>query len=50
MASPHTIVELQRRGVDIVFKPCDVPELALRVAFFADPWGNLLEVIQEVSL
>lgn len=45
-----TIGELQRRGVDVVYDPRNVTELALRVAFFADPWGNLFEVIQEISL
>ena len=37
--------ELRRRGVKIVSEPRDVEALDLRLAFFADPWGNLLEVI-----
>ncbi len=40
------IDELKRRGVNIVSEPHDVPVLGLRLAFFADPWGNLLEVTQ----
>jgi catechol 2,3-dioxygenase-like lactoylglutathione lyase family enzyme len=40
------IDELKRRGVKIVSEPHDVPALGLRLAFFADPWGNLLEVTQ----
>lgn len=43
---PGTVAELKNRGVRIVFEPRDVPELGLMVAFFADPWGNLFEVIQ----
>ena len=43
------ITQLKCRGVTIVFEPHDVPELSLRVAFFADPWGNLFEVIQAMS-
>jgi glyoxylase I family protein len=41
-----TITQLKHRGVAIVFEPHDVPQLSLRVAFFADPWGNLFEAIQ----
>jgi glyoxylase I family protein len=40
------IDELKRRGVTIASEPHDVPAMGLRVAFFADPWGNLFEVIQ----
>ena len=39
------IEELKRRGVKIISEPHDVPAMGLRVSFFADPWGNLLEVI-----
>jgi catechol 2,3-dioxygenase-like lactoylglutathione lyase family enzyme len=42
------IAELKRRGVTIVSEPHDVHVLGLRVAFFADPWGNLFEVIQSI--
>lgn len=41
--------ELKRRGVKIVSEPHDVGALGLRLAFFADPWGNLLEVIQSTG-
>ena len=44
-----TIDELKRRGVTIVSQPHDVAAMGLRVAFFADPWGNLFEVIQSIS-
>ncbi len=32
-----------------VSEPHDVAAIGLRVAFFADPWGNLFEVIQPLS-
>jgi catechol 2,3-dioxygenase-like lactoylglutathione lyase family enzyme len=38
--------ELKRRGVKIVSEPHHVAALGLCLAFFADPWGNLFEVIQ----
>jgi catechol 2,3-dioxygenase-like lactoylglutathione lyase family enzyme len=43
------IGELKRRGVSIASEPHDVPAMGLRVAFFADPWGNLFEVIQSTA-
>jgi catechol 2,3-dioxygenase-like lactoylglutathione lyase family enzyme len=42
------VVELQRRGVRIISAPHDVAVLGLRLAFFADPWGNLMEVIAPI--
>jgi catechol 2,3-dioxygenase-like lactoylglutathione lyase family enzyme len=43
------IEKLNHRGATIVSEPHDVPKLGLRVAFFADPWGNLFEVIQAIK-
>ncbi|QMV19724.1 VOC family protein [Granulicella sp. 5B5] len=43
------IDELKRRNVTIASEPHDVPAMGLRVAFFADPWGNLFEVIQPIT-
>jgi catechol 2,3-dioxygenase-like lactoylglutathione lyase family enzyme len=43
------IDELKRRDVAIASEPHDVPAMGLRVAFFADPWGNLFEVIQSIT-
>jgi catechol 2,3-dioxygenase-like lactoylglutathione lyase family enzyme len=40
------VEQLQRRSVTIVSKPHDVVPMGLRVAFFADPWGNLFEFTQ----
>ena len=45
----NAIDELKRRGVTIVSEPHDVAAMGLRVAFFADPWGNLFEIIQPLS-
>jgi glyoxylase I family protein len=41
--------ELKRRHVTIASEPHDVPANCLRVAFFADPWGDLFEVIQSLT-
>ena len=43
------IGELKRRNVTIASEPHDVAAMGLRVAFFADPWGYLFEVIQSIS-
>jgi len=42
------VEELKRRNVKIVSEPHDVEVLGLRLAFFSDPWGNLLEVIAPI--
>jgi catechol 2,3-dioxygenase-like lactoylglutathione lyase family enzyme len=44
-----TVEELKRRDVKIVSEPHDVEVMGLRLAFFADPWGNLLEVIAPIA-
>ena len=44
------IDELKRRSVTIISEPHDVPSMQLRVAFFADPWGNLFEVIHQLNV
>ena len=43
------IDELKRRDVTIASEPHDVSAMGLRVAFFADPWSNLFEVIQSIA-
>ena len=43
------IDELRRRGVQIVSEPFDVAAFGIRFAFFADPWGNLFELLQTVE-
>lgn len=45
--SVDTAIEhLKQRSVTIVSEPHDVVAMGLRVAFFADPWGNYFEVTQ----
>jgi catechol 2,3-dioxygenase-like lactoylglutathione lyase family enzyme len=48
-SADDTIAELKRRDITIVSEPHDVAELSLRLAFFADPWRNLFEVIQAID-
>jgi catechol 2,3-dioxygenase-like lactoylglutathione lyase family enzyme len=43
------IEELKRRGVSIVSPPFDVAAFGIRFAFFADPWGNLFELVQNID-
>ncbi len=43
------IEELKRRDVTIVAEPRDVAPMGLRLAFFADPWGNIFEVVQSLG-
>jgi catechol 2,3-dioxygenase-like lactoylglutathione lyase family enzyme len=43
------ISELRLREVTIASEPHDVAAMGLRVAFFADPWGNLFEIIQQIG-
>ena len=37
---------LRDRGINIVQEPFEVPELGYSVAFTADPWGNLIELVE----
>lgn len=37
---------LRDRGIAIVQEPFEVPELGYSVAFTADPWGNLIELVE----
>ena len=43
------VEQLKQRSVTIVSEPHDVVAMGLRVAFFADPWGNYFEVTQLLS-
>ncbi|MFT3775933.1 MAG: VOC family protein [Minicystis sp.] len=44
-----TVAELRRRGVTIVTEPFDLPVIQRRLAFFADPFGNLFELAEVVG-
>lgn len=45
----ETIAELRRRGVTIVTEPFELAVINRRLAFFADPFGNLIELAQVLS-
>ena len=44
-----TVAELRRRGVTIVTEPFELPVINRRLAFLADPFGNLIELAQVLS-
>jgi len=44
-----TLAELRRRGVTIVREPFEVPDISRRLAFFADPWGNIVELASRLK-
>ena len=44
-----TIADFRRRGVTIVTEPFELPAISRRLAFIADPFGNLIEVAQVLS-
>ncbi len=47
-AVDETLHELRRRGVTVVTEPFELPAIGRRLAFFADPWGNLFELAQRL--
>jgi len=44
-----TLAELRARGVEIVEEPFLVPAISRRLAFVADPFGNLIELSEVVD-
>lgn len=42
----QTVEDLRARGVAIVAEPFEVEAIGRKLAFFADPWGNLFELAQ----
>jgi len=42
----EVLAELRRRAVTIVGEPFDLPALGRRLAFFADLWGNMIELAE----
>jgi glyoxylase I family protein len=42
----RALEELRRRGVAAVGDPIAVTEIGRRIAFIADPWGNLVELAE----
>jgi glyoxylase I family protein len=41
-----TVSELRRRGVTIVTEPFVLDVISRKLAFLADPWGNLIELAE----
>lgn len=44
-----TVEELRRRGVTIVTEPFQLDAISRKLAFFADPFGNLIELAEVVA-
>ena len=45
----EALAELRARGVKIVAEPWVLPAISRKLAFFADPFGNLIELSEVVS-
>ncbi len=45
----ETLVELKQRNVRIVSEAFTLPSISRRLAFFADPWSNLIELAQVIE-
>jgi lactoylglutathione lyase/glyoxylase I family protein len=45
----ETIAKLRARGVVIVTEPFVLPAISRKLAFFADPFGNLIELAQVLA-
>ena len=45
----ETVAELRRRGVTIVGEAFNLPDINKRLAFLSDPWGNLIELSEQLS-
>ena len=45
----QAVAELTSRDVRITLEPTDNLEWKVRVAFFADPWGNVIELLQPLG-
>jgi glyoxylase I family protein len=41
------LAELERRGVTVIGEPLDLEAIGSRLAFFADPWGNIIELLED---
>jgi len=44
-----TIAELRRRGVTIVTEPFKLDDISRKLAFLADPFGNLIELAEVMA-
>ena len=44
----NTLAELRGRGVSIIGEPFDLAAIGKRLAFISDPWGNLIELAEQL--
>ena len=44
-----TIATLRSRGVEVVTEPFVLPAISRKLAFFADPFGNLIELAEVLA-
>lgn len=44
-----TVDKLRERGVTIVTEPFELPAIRRKLAFFADPFGNLIELAEVIG-
>jgi lactoylglutathione lyase/glyoxylase I family protein len=44
-----TLAKLRARGVAIVTEPFVLPAISRKLAFFADPFGNLIELAEVLA-
>jgi lactoylglutathione lyase/glyoxylase I family protein len=44
----ETLAELRRRGVTVIGEPFEVEDTSSRLGFFTDPWGNMIEIAQDL--
>ena len=45
----ETVARLRSRGVKIVSEPFDMPAISRKLAFFCDPFGNLIELAEVLA-
>lgn len=48
-SASEAIAQLRQRDVTIVAEPFEVDEIGRKIAFFADPFGNLFELEEALS-
>jgi len=44
-----TVEKLRARGVTVVAEPFELPAISRRLAFFCDPFGNLIELAEVLA-
>lgn len=44
----EAVAELKARDITVVLDPVDNAHWSVRVAFFTDPWGNVIELLQSI--